>query len=169
MVEYFAWIRPQHAQRKWDACNRQSQDQKWARSSPACRTSRSRLPWPSPRRPGCDDRMRGGSQLGLARIKIRRLVPVWVRDASRRDAQGTSRCVCSWDVPPGSSGQETSQDFVFSFLTISSACPWRLYRRGFPHAGLRLVPLKGCPRPQLSETRCPLAHVGGMAGSQCYL
>lgn len=28
MVEYLSWIRPQHAQRKWDACNRQNRDQK---------------------------------------------------------------------------------------------------------------------------------------------
>lgn len=34
MVEYLSWISPQHAQRKWDACNRQAQDQKQARSIP---------------------------------------------------------------------------------------------------------------------------------------
>lgn len=45
MVEYLSWIRPQHAQRKWDACSRQNKDQKWAQSIPARGTSRLRLSW----------------------------------------------------------------------------------------------------------------------------
>lgn len=35
MVEYLSWIRPQHAQRKWDACTRENRDQKWTQSIPA--------------------------------------------------------------------------------------------------------------------------------------
>lgn len=59
MVEYLSWIRPQHAQRKWDACNRQSEDQERARSIPACGMSHSRLSWPGPRSPAAVTTGRG--------------------------------------------------------------------------------------------------------------
>lgn len=71
MVEYLSWIRPQHAQRKWDACNRKKQGSETGTEHP-CLRDESLVPLlaGSQKSRGCDDRTRGDSQLGLAHTCI---------------------------------------------------------------------------------------------------